>query len=580
MILALSAVLLRLVLFLGRGDYVAFDEGWYLLLGRNLLAGEGYTLNGLPHVALSPLFPILAGATGDLLGNLVWGGRVVAAVTSGLLVLPCWSIFRRLAGRRTALLACGIVAVIPSLAPFGVPFYIGWDLWVGAEPVLHFFLYSAVALYLRAWEGHRKVDWALAGVGFGLAYLARPEAIIPAGLLGLVVLGRGLRRSPLSGARALVAPVLLAVSFAGVAAPYWQYLHKATGRWQLTGRSVEIGPRPVDRAAGESPAATIERMLWDDEESDYLQNLYSLDASGTRLLSPYWGVQPDRSTFEAGGEGQAGDRRDPGVEPSVRPDAPSPVPVNAADDRGRRPLVARYLGALGTLIPGFLWPFALLGVLVPRRRYREELLVAGPIVVASLLIAVLVAIDPRTQLLIVPLATFYAARGIRLVGVLFDRLHRGVHLSRGFTGGLLAASLLVVLLATDGRRLYLSVLAGSPHHMLGSGKRVVGEALQALVPEGEPVMSWHPAIAVYAERRWCVLPFADARGIVRYARSNGCETLVVSAFHPSPWPIGDLGYEYVILELPGRDVEIDASSLGPLDDRGRYAVGTLRSLTP
>lgn len=89
LLLTLAAVALRLVMFLGRGDYLAFDEGWYLLLGRNLFSGDGYTLSGLRHTTLSPLFPILAGATGAVLRDPIWAGRLVAAVTAGLVVWPC-----------------------------------------------------------------------------------------------------------------------------------------------------------------------------------------------------------------------------------------------------------------------------------------------------------------------------------------------------------------------------------------------------------------------------------------------------------------------------------------------------------
>ena len=42
-----------------RGDYIVFDEGYYLLLARSLRAGHGFALNGLPHVALSPLQPLI-----------------------------------------------------------------------------------------------------------------------------------------------------------------------------------------------------------------------------------------------------------------------------------------------------------------------------------------------------------------------------------------------------------------------------------------------------------------------------------------------------------------------------------------
>src|SRR5690606_22733576 len=180
-LMTLGAIALRLLMFTGRGDYVAFDEGWYLLLGRSLLSGDGYSLAGLRHTVLSPLFPILAGAMSFITGDIIWAGRVVAALCAGLLVVPCWFLFRRLADEGTAWIGCLIVIAVPTLAPFTVPFWIAWDLWVGAEPVLHLFLYGGLALALRAHDTRRVRDWLLAGLAFALAYLARPEAILVLG---------------------------------------------------------------------------------------------------------------------------------------------------------------------------------------------------------------------------------------------------------------------------------------------------------------------------------------------------------------------------------------------------------------
>src|SRR5690606_25734966 len=175
-LLTLIAIALRCLMFAGRGDYVAFDEGWYLLLARNLVAGEGYSLAGLRHTVLSPLFPVLAGAASIITADIIWAGRAVAAICAGLLVLPCWFLLRRRAGVRTAWIGCLIIIAVPTLAPFTVPFWIDWDLWVGAEPVLHLFLYGGLALALRAYDSGKPWDWALAGLSFTLAYLARPEA--------------------------------------------------------------------------------------------------------------------------------------------------------------------------------------------------------------------------------------------------------------------------------------------------------------------------------------------------------------------------------------------------------------------
>ncbi|HEX6940633.1 MAG TPA: glycosyltransferase family 39 protein, partial [Longimicrobiales bacterium] len=231
--LTAGAVLLRVLLFFGRGDFVAFDEGWYLLLGQSLWAGNGFRLTGLRHTALSPLFPVVAGGVAAVAGDPVWAGRTVAAVAGGLLVLPCWSLFRRLAGRRTAWLGCLVVAVMPSLSAFTVPYWVGWDLWMGPEPVYHLFVFTGFALALRGHDRSSPRDWALAGASFALAYLARPEAILIGGILGAVACGSAiLRRS----GRSTLQPLAFAIAFGVFAAPYWVYLHDALGRWALTGR--------------------------------------------------------------------------------------------------------------------------------------------------------------------------------------------------------------------------------------------------------------------------------------------------------------------------------------------------------
>ncbi|HSK19340.1 MAG TPA: glycosyltransferase family 39 protein [Longimicrobiales bacterium] len=550
--LTLAAIALRLVIFLGRGDYVAFDEGWYLLLARSLFDGQGYSLTGLRHVTLSPLFPILAGAVAELIGDPIRAGRLVAAVAAGLLVWPCWSIFNRLTDRRTAWLACVFVAVMPALAPFAAPYWIGWDLWVGAEPLLHVFLFAGIALALRGWREQRTADWAAAGLALALAYLARSEAILPFGMLGLLLTARALwLRTP----RAMLNVAVLALAFAVTAAPYWLYLHDAMGRWTITGRGVEVvvPRRATDAAtAAESPppgsAATgIERMLWEEGQRSYMYSLYALDASATHLASSYWGI-PDE-------DAAATQARNAAVEPTApRAGSPAPVadaasPAAAQNDTlpGRWTL---YVRALTTAIPWYLWPFIGVGLFGMRRAWRDELVVAVPLVLTSVAIARIVAADPRTQLFIVPLAAFYAARGVTMFGAFVDDRIRDGSLRRGFVATATAAILAFVLLATEARWVYLGLSLGSPHHLVGSANRRMGEALRDIVPEHEPVMSWHPAIALYARRDWRVLPHASFDNVVRYANATDTRFLVLSQYYPPQGILGELPREHLVLDIP------------------------------
>lgn len=574
--LTTGAIALRLLLFLGRGDYVAFDEGWYLLLGRNLLAGDGYTLSGLRHIALSPLFPILAAATDLVIGNAVWAGRIVAAVAAGLLVIPCWFLFRRMGGRRTTLLACILIAVMPSLAPFVVPFWIGWDLWVGAEPLLHLFLYAGVALALRARERSRPLDWALAGAVFGIAYLARPEAVITAGFLGLWLLARLALRPQLPR---LAAAVTFALAFAVTAAPYWIYLHDVTGRWLITGRDVAVTPQLPSRTAPQSgETRPVEQMLWDDDDA-YAHRLYALDASGRRLADGYWGVP-------AASDATMTDAASPPPAASTMPDAVPPdtrsTPVGTAVARSQPaapvpPAFELFIRALRVVLPLYVWFFAAIGAVTPRRARREELIAALPIAATAVVIAVVVAVDPRTQLMIVPLVAFYAARGIRVAGVLVEKpLRRRGAIRRGFAVAGIAVVIVAALFATDARRLYVSLEAGSPHHLVGAANRRVGEALRQVVPEDESVMSWHPALALYARRDWRVLPHASFDRVVRFANVIHSEYLVLSAYYPSPLPFEQLPREYLVVHVPRDATGVSRWRLEMASDGAAYVYAVVR----
>lgn len=547
--LTIGAIAIRFLVFLARGDYIAFDEGWYLLLGRNLWAGDGFSLSGLRHVALSPLFPVMAGALDKIADAPVWAGRIVAAVTSALLVVPVWSIVSRLAGRRTTLLTCGLVAVMPSLAPFAAPHWVGWDLWVGAEPVLHLFLYSGIALVLRALDRGGWQDWLLAGGAFALAYLARPEAVVPFGIIGLLLAAAAVwSRSP----RRFATCAIFGLAFALVAAPYWIYLHDALGRWALTGRAVQVSLPQLpggSNAAGTGRGGNIvSGMLWEGRHGDYVRTLFALDASGTRLANSYWGV-PDRT-------------REPAPHGSLPVKALSDTfAIESPEESGSDPAASRessswvsglrYYGrALGIVVPWYLWPFVVAGAIGRRRLSRAEILTAVPLVATSPMIARVVAIDPRTQLFLAPLLAYYAARGIRLVGALADRRGGRLPVRRGFITATLASVAIVLLLGTDARRAYIGSRVESPHQIVATENRIVGEVLREIVPENEPVMSWHPGFAIHARRDWRVLPFARFRDVVRYANAIGCRYIVLSSYYPTPIARESLPAEHLIIRIP------------------------------
>jgi hypothetical protein len=141
---------------------------------------------------------------------------------------------------------------------------------------------------------------------------------------------------------------------------------------------------------------------------------------------------------------------------------------------------------------------------------------------------------------------------------------------------MLAAAALVLLFGTQARRLYMSLAVGSPHHYVGAENRLVGAALRQLVPSDGSVMSWHPAIALYARRDWRVLPYAAFADIVRYADAIDAGYLVLSPYYPGPRLLGESSREHLVIRVPTGAAGVRTWHLDVHDDAGPYLLGTLR----
>jgi hypothetical protein len=102
----------------------------------------------------------------------------------------------------------------------------------------------------------------------------------------------------------------------------------------------------------------------------------------------------------------------------------------------------------------------------------------------------------------------------------------------------------------DARRAYLSVTTETTHQFLASAYRQAGEALSRIVPVDQPIMSWHPAVALYADRDWRVLPMATFPEVIGYARAIETDYVVLSLFYPSPIPVEEMPRNYLAIRLP------------------------------
>ena len=522
-LVALGALALRLVMLVARGDYIVYDEGYYLLLARSLRAGHGFALNGLPHVALSPLQPVLVALLSFLGIPDLLASRLLAAVCGALLVFPVASLAVRAGGPRAALAAAVFTAATPALTSF-VPFFPGesWNLYFGSEPLFLLLAFSAVAAAARA-DADGRTWWIATGVLVSAAYLVRLEGAILGAALFFVLAARvAVRRAGAAAWRRLAAAVVVGLL---VATPYLAYLHGALGRWALSGRvqaaAAGGGGTPSAVESARSGGRVLEGFVWQGEPDAFLRSLYGLDPSGTRMASQYWGVARGAAPTVATAVS-------PGSPSSVEAAAPQSEIVPAPDTAptaARRSALTVWWQGVGAVVPWWLGIVALLGLALGA---RAALVWVLPLALCSLLPSLIAYVEPRSLLPLAPLAATYAAVAASRAGEPLER-RRGRWLAAA-----LPAAMALLLLWPGMRDLARAWPQTMPLQQVATARRSVGHYLAEHLPADAIVMSWHPAIAIWAQRRWRVLPYESFERIATYAGRERAAAIVFSRFEPSP----------------------------------------------
>jgi 4-amino-4-deoxy-L-arabinose transferase-like glycosyltransferase len=550
-----GALVMRLLLLVARGDYIIYDEGYYLLLARSLASGHGFTLNGLPHVALSPLQPlIVAGLSLTGLPDL-WASRLLAAVTGAALVFPVAFLARRWGGARAAVPAAVFVATAPALLSF-VPFRSGqWNLYFGSEPLFLLLGTSLMVAAIRAVDTGTWRAWVALGALSALAFLTRLEGAVLGAATGAVAVGflaagRRWRELPRAGV-ALSAGLLVAL-------PYFAYLRSTLGRWTVSGR-VQAASGPLSVPSADVVKArrrdALQRFVWGGDREVLWRALYSLDPSGTRMHSQYWGVAPAQERAASAPEVA---RRSAAAAAEAEPLDP-PLPS-----------LWRQLGrALWIDLSWWLIVLGTAGLYVLRARAAAMAWLLAPL--ATIVVPGLLAyVEPRAMLIAVPIACALSGVAVAAdVRPLESRLRRRIVI----TGVLL-------LLTPAAADLVRAWPQRTPLQRAASARRAVGAYLGAHLDSADRIVSWHPALAIWARRDWRVLPYDSLAPIVRYARAQQARVLVFSTFDPSPLRDPPRAFTVLLLDSAsgsGRgDIRLEQVDATPLVLVGRLAPDSAR----
>jgi 4-amino-4-deoxy-L-arabinose transferase-like glycosyltransferase len=550
--LVLAALALRLALLVARGDYIVYDEGYYLLLARSLRAGHGYALNGLPHVALSPLQPVLVALISAVGVPDVWASRLLAAACGSLLVLPVAALGRLAGGPRVALTAAALTAASPALMSF-VPFFPGetWNLYFGSEPLFLVLAFGAVAAAARAEEGGWKW-WAAAGALAAASYLARAEGLVLCGVLPLVVALRLVRRR--ARGHEWGGPAAATVAGLIIAAPYLVYLHSALGRWALSGRvqaAATAGAATTSLVENaRSGGKALEAFVWQGRPEAFVQAMYGLDATGSRMASQYWGVRP--------GPASSAEMARPA------PAAPASIESVAGASPPQRNTFVVWWQAITAVVPWWLGAVAFAGLMLGSWGALAWIL---PLAVSAVLPSLATYVEPRSLLPLAPLAAVYAAiAAIRVCDTIPGRW-------RSRASVMVPAALAIALVAPAARDLVRAWPQTTALQQVATARRTVGEYLARHMSADAIVMSFHPAVAIWADRPWRVLPSESFQRIAVYADLEHVSAVVFSRFEPSP--IRRPPRAFTIVLLAGGEASASTVQLQPVDETPLLFVGRL-----
>jgi hypothetical protein len=478
--LVAAAVLLRIALSYSLPRVLGWDESAYLILGSNLLAGNGFTYSGYPELHFPPLHPIVAGLFHLLTSNFEMASKLESSIFGGLLLLPVFAMAQRIYGFQMAYFAAALLAIFPALT-------VNILYWGAAsEPLYLFLLYGGLAVLLAGLDGSKLGMFPVAGTLLGLAYLTRPEAFVYFGIfffLASIWLWKGVKSFV---PRTWCALGLFLLPFMLLATPYIWYLHVQTGAWMISGKT---------------------NITWQmNSEQDGSMSIWNLDSSGEEIN---W-LSPER--FK---------------------EKPLQSVLMEPQGLGRRMIKhGAMLKSQFFTRTNFSWALTLLVVLglfkqpwdLRRIRYEAFLIT---IILVLILVYIPFGFEVRFFTPAFPVLLMWTAKGALELGTwLRDTvaLWREKAASHGYAqpvfvwlpAGMVAGYFILMI----------SVAADQGVRAVFYGDKEAGLWLKAHTSPDAKVMAREVTVALYAERGWVAPPHTDWPRFMQYARAHNANYLV------------------------------------------------------
>jgi 4-amino-4-deoxy-L-arabinose transferase-like glycosyltransferase len=470
----------------------------YCRLAENLLSGNGYVgvIGDQVQLNFPPLYPLLIAAFSIALRNAELAGRVVALLAGVGLVGGVFLVCRRIYGHRVALIGALIVALHPVFIALSVSVY-------SEGPYIALVIFG-LSWVLRASTDGRIASGVVAGLLLGLAYLIRPEALVLACSLALLVAALGLRwhepRRAVRTAGAMLVATLV------VAAPYVYFLWANTGQLRWEGK-------------GGIAYAIGQRM---DHGMSYLEASYGIDED---LREEGIHLKTGREVLQSGALQVTG--------------ATSFLTVARYFLRSAR----RNLGSLLRMIArnrAFGSPLLFLLVLSglfrtswSRDRIGAEIVLLTTFATAVLILLVGQSHDFRHTLLLLALLTIWGANGVEEL-VEWAAGTASVMFEHGL-GGVSVGLRVLVVLALSGMAFQAIGTVGEFSQSSQSSLKQAGLWLRRYAPGPKLIMGTGTTVAYYAGGSLRYLPYANSALALRYIDKVSPNYVVLEAVNLRPY---------------------------------------------
>ena len=463
------------------------DTVGYLSLARNLFTGRGFSSFGEVHTIHHPFYPVMIGVVWRLIGDLLLAGHMVSLSAGIALVIPVYYLARHLFGPRAAWYSGLCTALFPVLV-YGSsePF---------SESLYTFLLVAGGAVFAAGWRGRRVWDLAATGGLYGLAFLTHPAGITFLPVLALFLLATQFTAARTAWKIFLARLILLAAAFSLVASPWWFYLRRATGHWQLSGSShYQNINLTVDAIKGKEEAAVI----FEHMESIYHPAAVAEEREAVGLLEIY--LRHPRKALQV-------------------------VSFNLAAAVRNLRKSARFLGLNPCLLAGILGAAALvlIGASIPlaiKKRLGLEVLLVMLMFLPALTF-ILVLMQHRYFYPFFPFAL------VLLGAILAAGEESGAYRVRIFSRLFLWATLILFLAGSAGVIWRKWDKAAIPYEY-----KLLGEWMRDNIKgiKEEKVMSFRLGVPFYAESSWNVFFWGDYPGLLNYLRLRGVRYLVIDDY--------------------------------------------------